>query len=81
MSDHMESLDPYVQWIATEAKRKSVVPPTFWHLSVAASLLQLACFVQRHEWVYAAGMVATLLVYLRNLWFIYVRHEESVATE
>lgn len=70
-----------VQWIATEAKRKSVVPPAFWHLSVAAALLQLACFVQSREWVFAAGMAATLLVYLRNLWFIYVRHTEGVGTE
>jgi lipid-A-disaccharide synthase-like uncharacterized protein len=70
-----------VQWLATEVKRKSVVPPAFWHLSVVASLLQLACFVQRAEWVFAVGMVATLLVYGRNLWFIYVRHTNEIKAD
>ena len=59
-----------VQWIATEKQRKSVVPTAFWRLSVVASTLQLATFTQRREWIFAAGMIATLLIYLRNLWFI-----------
>ncbi|MBN2307418.1 MAG: lipid-A-disaccharide synthase N-terminal domain-containing protein [Candidatus Hydrogenedentes bacterium] len=60
-----------IQWIATERKRKSVVPPVFWHLSVAAAALQMGCFVQRAEWVFAIGMLATILIYVRNLWFIH----------
>lgn len=60
-----------VQWIATEIRRKSVVPHVFWHISVVATLLQLACYVQRAEWIYAIGLVANLPVYARNLWFIY----------
>jgi len=61
-----------IQWVATERKGRSVVPPVFWHLSVAASVLMGLAFVQRREWVFAAGMAATLLIYLRNLWLIHV---------
>jgi lipid-A-disaccharide synthase-like uncharacterized protein len=70
-----------VQWAVTEIKRKSVVPPIFWHLSVAASSLMMASFIQRSEWVFAVGMGATILIYLRNLWFIYKHHGEAVAKE
>ena len=31
-----------VQWIASERAKKSVVPPIFWHLSIAGSLILLA---------------------------------------
>ena len=60
-----------VQWIATEQKRKSVVPTAFWHISIVATVLQMSSFLQRHELIYAAGNAATLLVYVRNLWLIY----------
>ena len=60
-----------IQWIATELRRKSVVPTVFWYLSVVAASLLMASFVQRREWVYAVGLLATTLVYLRNLWFIH----------
>jgi lipid-A-disaccharide synthase-like uncharacterized protein len=60
-----------LQWAVTEAKRKSTIPTSFWYLSiVAASLLALA-HAQRHEWLYAVGLLATVGIYARNLWFIY----------
>jgi len=58
-----------IQWIATEMKRKSVVPHIFWHISVAATILQFACYWHRGEWVYAVGMVTNLVVYIRNIYF------------
>lgn len=60
-----------IQWAVTEYKRKSVVPPVFWHLSVVAAAMQLACYAQRAEWIYAAGVGATILIYVRNIWFIH----------
>jgi len=70
-----------IQWALTEYKRKSTVPTIFWYLSIAASLLQIAAFAQRAEWVYALGLCATLPVYLRNLWLIHFRPEEAPAVE
>lgn len=59
-----------IQWIATERRRRSVIPIIFWQLSLAAAALQTATFVQRQEWVFAVGMGSTILIYARNLWFI-----------
>lgn len=70
-----------IQWIATEMRRKSVVPTVFWHISIAAALLQCATFTQRREWVFAVGMAATILIYARNLWFLYRNPGETVPTE
>ncbi len=66
-----------IQWIATERRRKSVVPTAFWWLSLAASILMCASFTREREWVYAGGIAATTLVYVRNLWLIYVSGTEQ----
>ena len=60
-----------IQWIATERKRQSVVPVSFWYLSLAAAGLQAAAFAQRTEWVFVAGLVSTMFIYARNLYFIH----------
>jgi lipid-A-disaccharide synthase-like uncharacterized protein len=72
-----------IQWIATERRRRSVIPTIFWQLSLAAALLQTATFVQRREWVFAVGMASTILIYARNLWFIrrYPEKLEDAALE
>jgi len=66
-----------IQWMVTEYRRKSTIPTVFWYLSVAASLLQIASYTQRGEWVYVCGLLATLPVYARNLWLIHVRPEKA----
>lgn len=60
-----------VQWVATERRKKSVVPTAFWWLSLVASALMCASFTREREWVYAAGIAATMFIYARNLWLIY----------
>lgn len=65
------------QWIVTEMRRESVIPTFFWYASLVAAVLQCAAFVQRaasgehQEWVFAAGMAATILIYARNIWFVH----------
>ncbi len=56
-----------VQWLATERQRRSVIPLSFWYLSLAASVLQSTAFLQRREWVFGIGMLATIVIYLRNI--------------
>ncbi len=62
-----------VQWVATEAKRESVVPLAFWYMSLGASLLMIASLLSRplDEALLAVGMITTLPVYLRNIWLIH----------
>ena len=67
-----------VQWYATEKHGKSVVPVSFWQISVAAAIMQSASFVQQAEWVYAIGVASNLPVYIRNL-FLIRRHGEAEA--
>ncbi|MBI1318928.1 MAG: hypothetical protein GC168_08255 [Candidatus Hydrogenedens sp.] len=66
-----------IQWVVTEVRKKSTIPTAFWYLSVAASLLQIASYTQRAEWVYVFGLVATLPVYARNIWLIHVQPEKA----
>ncbi|MFO7976993.1 MAG: lipid-A-disaccharide synthase N-terminal domain-containing protein [Candidatus Hydrogenedentota bacterium] len=67
----------FVQWIATERRKKSVVPTAFWWLSLVASALMFASFTREREWVYALGIAATAFIYARNLWLIYVYGNEE----
>lgn len=67
------------QWIATERKRESVVPVAFWYISLAAAALQSSAFIQRQEWVFGLGQIATMFIYLRNLYFIHVVAPETDA--
>ena len=48
-----------VQWVATERRKKSVVPTSFWWLSLVASALMCASFTREREWVYAVGIAAS----------------------
>jgi len=59
-----------VQWLATERQRRSVVPPAFWYLSLAAALLQTPVYFHRREWEFGIGMLATIVIYLRNIWLL-----------
>ncbi len=69
-----------IQWIATELRRKSVVPVVFWYISFVAAILLMSSHLQRHEWLYAIGICATLLVYLRNIYLIH-RKTPSVVSD
>lgn len=60
-----------VQWIASEAKKKSVIPVAFWYLSLAAGTLLCLAHLNQQEWIYAAGVASTVVIYLRNLWLIH----------
>lgn len=60
-----------VQWIASERKRRSVVPRQFWYFSVGGGLTLLAYAIYRLDPVFILGQAAGLLVYSRNLYFIH----------
>ncbi len=68
-----------IQWVATELRRKSVIPVAFWYISIVASVLLMSSHLQRHEWLYAIGICATLLVYVRNIYLIHRRPTPAVS--
>ena len=60
-----------VQWIASERRRRSVVPLAFWYFSVGGGLTLLAYAIYRRDPVFILGQGAGLFVYARNLWLIH----------
>ena len=68
----------YVQWLASERARRSVVPSVFWHLSLLGSLLLLSYAIRLGDPVFITGQATGFLVYSRNLYFIRISGEETV---
>ncbi|MBM4017988.1 MAG: hypothetical protein FJ288_06600 [Planctomycetes bacterium] len=60
-----------VQWIASERRRKSVIPVAFWYLSLFGSAGLLAYAVVRADPVFILGQSFGSVVYIRNLALIY----------
>ncbi len=56
-----------VQWIATEKRRKSVVPTLFWWLSLVGGIVMLVYFLRRGDPVGVIGQLFGAVVYARNL--------------
>ncbi len=62
-----------IQWIATERKKRSVVPVSFWYLSLIGTVILLSYSIYRRDAVFIAGFSLNMLIYLRNLYFIHRR--------
>lgn len=59
-----------VQWIASERRKKSIIPIAFWYFSVAGGVSLLVYCILRGEYVLAFGQLTGLVVYSRNLFII-----------
>lgn len=59
-----------LQWLTSERERRSVLPVSFWYLSIVGALVLLAYAVHRHDPVFVAGQVLGVAIYLRNLQLI-----------
>ncbi|MFV0335161.1 MAG: lipid-A-disaccharide synthase N-terminal domain-containing protein [Tropicimonas sp.] len=66
-----------VQWIASERARRSVVPVSFWYLSIAGGLVLFAYAVYRKDPVFILGQSAGVFIYCRNLWLIYAERRRN----
>lgn len=62
-----------IQWIASEKKKKSVIPVQFWYLSLFGGSLLLAYAIHRKDPVFILGQSTGVIIYARNLWFIHRR--------
>jgi lipid-A-disaccharide synthase-like uncharacterized protein len=61
-----------VQWVATERARASIIPETFWYFSLAGGVLLLAYAIYRLDPVFIFGQATGLVIYSRNIYFIWV---------
>ena len=60
-----------VQWIASERVKRSIVPETFWYFSIGGGILLLAYSIYRVDPVYMFGQGLGLIIYFRNLYFVW----------
>ena len=68
-----------VQWIHSERKKRSVIPTAFWYFSLGGAAILLSYAIYRQDPVFILGQGAGLIIYARNLYFIW--RERSVAPD
>ena len=71
----------FVQWIASERRKESVIPRSFWYLSMAGGAVLLFYSIHRRDPVFIVGQATGLFIYTRNLWFIHRHVPVPQATE
>lgn len=69
----------FVQWLASEKARKSIIPDIFWYFSLGGGAVLLSYAVYRHDPVFIFGQGMGLLIYLRNIYFLKRVKNETVS--
>jgi len=61
----------FVQWLASEKKKESVIPIYFWYFSIGGGMMLLIYAIHLRDPVFIVGQASGLFIYFRNLTFIY----------
>lgn len=61
----------FTQWIVSEKQKRSVIPVSFWYLSLFGGLGLLIYAIHIRDMVFIIGQAGGLLIYTRNLALIY----------
>lgn len=61
----------YVQWLASEKRKESVVPVLFWWLSLVGSVLALSYAIAIASGPFIMANIGGPPIYARNLWLIH----------
>lgn len=69
-----------VQWLASERHKRSVVPVSFWYLSICGSLILLAYALSRWDPVFILAYVLNSMIYVRNLMLIHRRRDAAASS-
>ncbi len=69
----------FVQWLASERVKRSVIPTACWYFSLAGGVTLLAYAIHRQDPVFIAGQGLGLVVYLRNLYLIRAGKQQADA--
>ena len=75
----MFSMRFIVQWLATEKARASIIPEAFWYFSFAGGAMLLAYAIYRMDPVLILGQGMGLVIYARNIYFIWLGKREPSA--
>ena len=66
-----------VQWLQSERVKKSVIPSAFWYFSMAGGATLLAYAIHRRDPVFIIGQSTGLIIYFRNLQFLWRDRKNS----
>ena len=67
-----------VQWYQSEKNKKSVIPDSFWYLSVIGSILILIYSIKQSDVVFTTASFLNLLIYIRNIFLNKKNKKNSV---
>jgi len=67
-----------VQWIATEKRKQSYVPTSFWYFSLFGGLFLLIYAIHRKDPVFILGQSSGVFIYARNLYFIHSNKKTDI---
>ena len=56
-----------VQWFHSEKEKRSVIPMSFWYLSIVGSIMILMYALKRGDIVFITGQFLALFIYIRNI--------------
>ncbi len=70
-----------VQWFSSEKQRRSVIPISFWYLSMFGAAVLLAYSIYREDPVFIMGNLFNSAVYARNLYLIHRSRAEDASRE
>jgi lipid-A-disaccharide synthase-like uncharacterized protein len=59
-----------IQWVASERKKRSVIPVAFWYLSLGGSAILLVYSIHIADPVFILAYSLNSLIYIRNLMLI-----------
>lgn len=68
-----------VQWIASEKVKDSVIPTSFWYLSIGGGLILFAYALYRVDPVFIAGQGLGVFIYARNIYLLTRAQQQRTA--
>lgn len=71
----------FIQWLASEKARESIMPTAFWYFSIFGGLTLFAYAVYRQDPVFILGQSTGIFIYARNLYLIRNRPNVSAIAQ
>ncbi len=60
----------FIQWIASEKAKKSIIPFSFWIFSLFGSIFLLTYSIYKKDPIFIMGQLPGVFIYSRNIYFI-----------
>lgn len=70
-----------IQWLASERAGRSIIPFSFWFLSLGGGLLLLSYAIWRKDPVFILGQSTGVFIYSRNIYMIIRERKKGKKTD